>query len=127
MFKSYNQRIKSAEAYALKQKQKQKIYDIKHQYDKPKKGVAFGKLLLILMVIDVLIIQGFSMYMMWYLADSSSLPSLIGVIAPLLSLVAALVSYNKKSAIENSAGGIVYESAMSEINKIEKPEEGAVG
>ncbi len=128
--KSYKEQLKAAQRYAEHQKHKQEIYEIKHKNDKPRKGVAFSKLLLILMLIDVLVIQGFSMYMMFFLADASSIPALLGIVIPLMSLVVSLVSYNRKSAIENSVGGIVYDAVISQSqfeNTINEPEEGAVG
>lgn len=71
-----------------------------------------SKLILILMVIAYFAIIIFACYEMHVLRDVSSLYALIGISA---SMSAVIWGYYSKSKIENSAGGIVYDMAMANM------------
>ena len=114
---SYKRDVAKAKYHAEQVRRKQELYEIRHKYDKPKKKLEFGKVGLILILLDCLIIQGFSMWIMVYLADVSNLSALIGIAIALIGEVGALVSYNRKSQAENTVGGIVYESFMNSLKK----------
>ena len=101
--------------HAKKVKQRQILHDIRHKNDKKKKPIAFSKLAFIIIFLDCLLIQLFSMWIMVYLADASNLGALIGIAVALIGEVGTCVSYNRKSMVENSSGGIVYESYIQSI------------
>lgn len=81
-----------------------------------------SKLVLLVAALLCLEIVIFCQYVMLKTWDTSSLYAMIGVVTALASVV---LGYFVKSKAENSAGGIVYESAMKEQSR--KDNEEAVG
>lgn len=112
---NYKRELAKARYHAEQVRRKQEIKAIKHKNDKPKKKMEFSKKAFILVFLDCLLIQLFSMWIMVYLADASNLSSLIGIAVALIGEVGAVFSYNRKSSAENTAGGIIYESYMNSI------------
>ena len=106
---------KRAQKHADKIKEIEEIKRIWHSSDPVKKKIAFSKIALIFVFVDCLIIQFYSMWLMAALRDASSLSALIGIIMPIFGEVGSIISYNKKSSIENSANGIVYETCMKTL------------
>lgn len=114
-FNSYEFRLLRAKRHADKVKQDQIVYDVRHRNDADKKKFQYGKLLVAFIFIDCLIIQGFIMYMIFRSGDTAHLSNLVGLIGTLVAQGVALISYNNKAKAENSASGIVYETAMHEL------------
>ncbi len=77
-------------------------------------------LVVFLLCIEVII---FCEYAMLVLGDGSAMYALIGAVGTLISTV---LGYFKKSTVENSSGGIVYETAMAQLNN-STDESNAVG
>lgn len=101
----------------------------KKKTEKKTKSFSTSKLILFAVAILCIEIIIFCEYMMWSLQDASSLYVLIGV--P-VSLIPVVLGYYNKSKAENTAGGIVYDSAMMQIGNQDSaidPEEsdGTVG
>lgn len=99
----------------IDKKNKQILRDEKNKYKKNKKLPSTSKLILIGAVILCLQIIIFCEYMMWKTGDLSAMYVLIGIAASLTSLV---LGYFLKSKYENTAGGIVYETAMEELRQL---------
>lgn len=78
------------------------------------KKVSTSKLLMYGLIFLCLEIVIFCQYAIIVLQDASAMIALIGIPA---TLVTAMLGYFSKSKKENSAGGIVYETAMAEKNK----------
>ena len=113
--KTYEDQKKKAEEYALKKKQRQELYAIRHQYDKERKTLTTCKKLTIFALADCVVIQIFSMFAMIYLQDISAIYSLIAIVGSILCEVFSLVSYNHKSTKENTEGGITYQDMMNKF------------
>lgn len=111
--------IKKAEEYAERQKLKNEIKRIKHQYDEEKKPLTFGKWGFIFLIANCTIVEIYSMVMMYLFQDLSTLPSLV---AAVVGECVCLISYNIKSSIDNSANGLTYELAMRNIDDDSKCE-----
>lgn len=118
---NYEISLQRAKIYAEKQRQKQEIYDTKHQYDRKKKKLTDGKKYTIFMFANLVVVELFSMYAMIRFQDISALYSLIGIGAAIVGQVFTLASYNHKSLGENTQGGIVYETAMHNLTKDDEP------
>ena len=117
-FNSYEFRLLRAKRHADKVKQDQIVHEIRHRNDKSesdKKKFQYGKLLVAFIFIDCLVIQAFIMYMIFKSNDTAHLSNLVGLIGTLVAQGVALISYNNKAKAENSASGIVYETAMHEL------------
>lgn len=78
-------------------------------------------LVVFLLCIEVII---FCEYAMLVLGDGSAMYALIGAVGTLISTV---LGYFKKSTVENSSGGIVYETAMAQLQTSSTDESNAVG
>lgn len=115
-FNRYQYEKIRAKRHAMNVKRKQEIYEIRHSNDPEKRKPAYSKLLVAFIFIDCLFIQGFIMHMMAKTGDMSHLSSLIGLIGTLFVQGMSLVSYNSKSAKENSVNGIIYEMAMKDTD-----------
>lgn len=111
----YEKLKERAQKHAERVQKLAELREIWHSSDPKKKKLEFSKIALIFVFIDCLIIQFYSMWLMATLQDASSLSSLIGIIMPIAGEVGSVISYNKKSSVENSANGIVYESYMASI------------
>lgn len=81
------------------------------QKRRKKKKIETSKIVLLFMIIMCFEIIIFSEFMMFFTKDLSALYILIGV--P-VSLIPVILGYYYKSGKENMAGGIVYDSALSE-------------
>ena len=103
-------KYRSAQRAAFNREYKKKLYKIR--YGKDKIPLSHGKILTDAFVICCFILIGFIMFATIYLRDSSMM---LALIAPMLSGLVALVTYQYKSLKENSAGGIVFESALEKI------------
>lgn len=106
-----------AEREALEIKQRQEIYEIRHQYDTAKKPLTMGKKLTIFALADCVVIQIFAMFAMLYLQDISAMYSLIAIVGSIFCEVFSLISYNHKSTRENTEGGINYQNMMNEFEE----------
>ena len=111
-----------AERHALKVKQKQELYAIKHKND-IKANLTFGKVAFIFMMANYTIVEIYALVTMVIFADLSPLTTLIVAV---IGECASLIAYMVKSTHENTAGGIVYESAMAKL-KNELDSDDAVG
>ena len=107
----YEQELKKAEAYAEKVKQQKELYRIRHQNDAPKK-ITTTKLIILYLFIILNVVLIFSMVTMVYFADLSALPVLI---TDIMAQVLSYAIYCVKSTKENTQFGIVYETAMKEM------------
>ena len=96
-------------------KRKQRLEDEKNKYKKKKKLPSTSKLILIGAVILCLQIIIFCEYMMWKTGDLQAMYVLIGIAA---SLAATTISYYNKARYENTSGGIVYDTAMAQLNEM---------
>lgn len=114
---NYEKELEKAAKYALIRKQKAEIHEVRHQFDKPKKELTTGKKLMIYALADCTVIQIFSMFAMIYLQDISAIYSLIAIVGSIFAEVFSLVSYNHKSAQENTEGGINYQNMMNDFNE----------
>jgi len=121
----YKDKKEKAERYAERIKQRQELYEIRHKNDRPKKEVTTGKKVLAYMIANCTIIELYSLVAMTIFADLSALPLLItAVVAECISVC----GYYVKSTKENSANGIVYETAMKKLEyELENNSEDAVG
>ncbi len=120
-FNEYEFNKLRAKRHAEKVKQRQEIYEIRHSNDGERKKPAYGKLLVAFIFIDCLIIQGFIMATIWETKDTSHLSSLVSLIGTLAVQAISLISYNSKSAKENTSGGIVYETALLNLENVKQP------
>lgn len=114
-FNSYEFRLLRAKRHADKVKQDQIVSDIRHRNDSDKPKIQFSKILVAFIFIDCLTIQAFIMYMIFRSNDTAHLSNLVGLIGTLVAQAISLMSYNKKSSIENSQNGIIYETAMQQL------------
>ena len=112
---SYEKELANANAYALRQKQKQEIREAKHKNDQ-KKPLSFGKMALVFMLVNCTVIEIYAMVVMFLLADLSALP---GLIAAIIGETISVISYFAKSTIENKESGITYELAMRSFDESE--------
>lgn len=101
----------------MKNRQKEKIQKLREEKNKYKFKLIFpttSKLLLIGAILLCLEIVIFCEYVMLKLQDSSSLYVLIGIPA---SLIPIILGYFYKSKAENTSGGIVFETAISQMTE----------
>ena len=115
----YKDKVRRARVYADRIKKKQEIYEIKHQFDRKKKRLEFGKTMLVFVLVNIGIVEAYSMWVMYALGDLSALPTLITCI---VGDCIALLSYFIKSTFENRAGGITFEAMMNSF-KIRREDE----
>lgn len=99
----------------LEKKRKQKLKSEKKKYKKKLTLPSTSKLILIGAVLLCLQIILFCEYLMWKTSDLTAMYVLIGIAA---SLVSVILSYYNKARHENTAGGIVYETAMEKLRNI---------
>lgn len=93
---------------------KQKLREEKRKYKSKSKLPPTSKLVLLVVFLICIEILIFSQYAMIETGDISALYTLIGV--P-VTLVPICIAYMIKSKAENSVGGIVYETAMAQLNQ----------
>lgn len=111
------EQIAKAKAYAEKQKFKKKLKEIKYKYS-DKKPLTFGKWGFIFLIANCTVVEIYSMLMMYFFQDLSTLPSLIVAV---VGECICMVSYNVKSQIDNSANGLTFELAMREKEPCQNP------
>ena len=122
---NYEKQLDAAVKHADKVKQKQELYELKHSNDRPKEKLSFSKIAFIFMITNCTIIEIYALVVMFFFEDLSPLTSLIVAV---VGECAAFISYEAKSAKENSAQGIVYETTMKKLEyELEQKEEDSVG
>lgn len=114
--KEYQTKLKKIQIKNLQKERKDKLKSEKDKYKKKHKLPSTSKLILLGVILLCLEIVIFCEYAMVHLGDTSALYALIGI--P-VAIAPAVVSYYMKSKAENTEGGIVYEAAMAEIQKLQ--------
>lgn len=100
-------------------KKKQLLKKERNKYKEKYKLPSTSKLLLLGAVFLCLEIVIFCEYVMVKFQDISAIYVLIGIPA---SLIPVILGYFYKSKAENTSGGIIYDTAMSQIEDAEKEE-----
>ena len=100
-----------AKQHADKVKQKQTIYDIKHQYDK-KHGMPTHKLITLYLFIILNVILVYALVAMWYFADLTHLGVLI---TDIMGQILTFVTYSHHSTAQNRVGGIQYMALQEKL------------
>lgn len=108
---SFDKKKERAEQHALRVKQRQELSEIKHKND-VKASLSFSKLAFIFMMGNCMIVEIYALITMIIFADLSPLTTLI---AAVIGECVTMIGYYIKSGKENTAGGIVYESAMEKL------------
>ena len=108
----YAKRMRYAERKAEIRRLQKQIDEINVSSKKKRKKFSTSKLYMVLMLAIALEIVFFIEYITLHTGDTSCLYVLASI--PVTTLVPSLMSYFKKSRIENSSGGIVYDMAMSQ-------------
>ncbi len=112
----YQRELKKIQIKNLHKKQKAKLKEEKSKYKRKLKMPSTSKLILLGVILLCLEIVIFCEYAMVHLGDTSALYALIGI--P-VAIAPTVVSYYMKSKAENTEGGIIYETAMAEIQKLQ--------
>lgn len=110
----YKARLKMIKAKNLTKERKAKLKKEKDKYKTKLKLPSTSKLVLFgvfLFCIEILI---FCEYAMIVMGDASAMYALIGIPA---TLIPTVMSYYNKSKAENTINGIVYETAMAQMNQ----------
>lgn len=118
--KQYKNRLKKIQLKNQQKEKRKKLHEEKNKFKHKLKLPATSKLLLIGAVLLCLEIVIFCEYVMLKLQDSSSMYVLIGIPA---SLIPIILGYFYKSKAENTSGGIVFETAMSQMTETANEEE----
>lgn len=108
----YAKRMRYAERKAEIRRLQSQIKKIDISSKPKKKKVAASKLYMIFMLAIAVEIVFFIEFVTIHTGDTSCLYVLASI--PVTTLVPSLMSYFKKSRIENSSGGIVYDMAMNQ-------------
>lgn len=111
----YNKQLKKIQIKNQQKEKRQKLREEKNKYKPKLKLPTTSKLLLIGAILLCLEIVVFCEYVMLKLQDSSSMYVLIGIPA---SLIPIILGYFHKSRAENTSGGIVFETVMSQMTEI---------
>ena len=114
----YSKRMRYAERKAEIRKLEQKIREIDKSSKPKRKRTPSSKKYMILMLTIAIEIVFFIEYITLRTGDTSCLYVLASI--PVTTLVPSLMSYFKKSRIENSSGGIVYDMAMNQTQDNEE-------
>lgn len=122
----YQNQMKKIQMKNKQKERRRKLRKEKNKYKPKLKLPTTSKLLLIGAVLLCLEIVIFCEYVMIKLQDSSSMYVLIGIPA---SLIPIILGYFYKSKAENTSGGIVFETAMSQMAEAmgEESNDGSVG
>lgn len=107
----YERKLREAERKSEIRKIKREIKEKEKYYAPPKKKISTSKMYMILMLTIAVEIVIFIEWVTIHTGDTSCLYVLASI--PVTTLVPSLLSYFKKSRIENSAGGIVYDMALN--------------
>lgn len=108
----YEKELEKAKLHAEKVKLKQELYEVRHANDKDLKPLSFSKIAVIFIFANCLIVEFYSMFVMFVFHDLTSLGSLVMAI---IGQCASLLGYFIKSGRENTASGIVYETTMMQL------------
>ena len=115
-------RLKYAKHVADSRRFRRILYKIK--YGKEKEKVSTTKIVLAFLILNMVVIEVYSLYAMLALGDLNALPVLITAI---VGECISILGYMVKSSIENKSGGIVYETAMKQLSEEDKKDNGIVG
>lgn len=128
----YERKLREAERKGEIKKLKREIKEKEKSYNPKRKKISASKMYMILMLTIAVEIVIFIEWVTIHTGDTSCLYVLASI--PVTTLVPSLLSYFKKSRIENSAGGIVYDMAlgnqdntqdnMEDINETDDTENG---
>ncbi len=121
---TYEEKLLKAKEKAERVKEKQNIDMVAHFYDKPRKKLTFGKLMLLFLIVNCTVIEVFSMVAMWTFGDLSPLG---GLIAAICTETVSVCAYFAKSTIENKVGGITHDLAMMDAGGCNGNDDEAVG
>lgn len=129
--KEFNFRMKEIQKENLSRERARKLKEEKKKGKPKRKLPSTSKLILLGMILLCVQIVIFCEYAMMTLYDASSLYVLIGIPAALAPII---WGYYSKSKAENTVGGIVYDTAMAEmqmrnetVNDESPAEDGSVG
>lgn len=117
--KEYESRMKKIRYDNISKYRKRKLKEEKNKCRQKIKLPSTSKLILfgaILLCLEIII---FCEYAMIVLGDASAMYALIGVCA---TLTTTILGYFSKSRAENTANGIVYETAMAKMNNTDNDE-----
>ena len=103
-------RLKYAYRIADKKKFKRLLYKIK--YGKEKEKISTTKIVLAFLIFNMVVIEIYSLYAMLALGNLDALPVLITAI---VGECVSILGYMVKSSIENKKGGIIFETAMKQL------------
>ena len=107
----YRKKLRKIEKQGQKILLKEQLKEKKNSYRK-KKSIPTSKLYLMYLFIILNIVLGYSMVAMWVFRDLTYLGVLITDVA---AQIISYHTYMSKAKIENSKGGITYETAMFEL------------
>lgn len=110
--KEFNFRMKEIQKENLSKERARKLKEEKQKGKQKRKIPSTSKLILLGMILLCVQIVVFCEYAMMTLYDASSLYVLIGIPAALAPII---WGYYSKSKAENTVGGIVYDTAMAEM------------
>lgn len=110
--KEFNFRMKEIQKENLSKERARKLKEEKMKGKSRRKTPSTSKLILLGMILLCIQIVIFCEYAMMTLYDASSLYVLIGIPAALAPII---WGYYSKSKAENTVGGIVYDTAMAEM------------
>lgn len=129
--KEFNFRMKEIQKDNLSKERARKLKEEKRKGRQKRRLPSTSKLILLGMILLCVQIVAFCEYAMMTLYDASSLYVLIGIPAALAPII---WGYYSKSKAENTVGGIVYDTAMAEmqirnetVNDNTSTENGSVG
>jgi len=104
-------RLKYAHWVSEERDFKNTLYKIK--YGKDKEKVSTTKIVLAFLILNMVVIEVYSLYAMLALGDLNALPVLITAI---VGECISILGYMVKSSIENKSGGIVFETTMKQLD-----------
>lgn len=111
--KEFNAQMKRIRAANLTKKRKAELKEERKKGKPQKKVFSTSKIVLIGMILICVEIVLFCEYAMLKLMDTSSMYVLIGIPVALAPII---WGYYSKSKAENTSGGIVYETAMAQLD-----------
>lgn len=111
--KEFNAKMKRIKAENLTKKRKAQLKEERKKGKPQKKVLSTSKIVLIGMILICVEIVLFCEYAMLKLMDTSSMYVLIGIPVALAPII---WGYYSKSKAENTSGGIVYETAMAQLD-----------
>ena len=111
--KEFNAKMKRIKTENLTKKRKAQLKEERKKGNPQKKVFSTSKIVLIGMILICVEIVLFCEYAMLKLMDTSSMYVLIGIPVALAPII---WGYYSKSKAENTSGGIVYETAMAQLD-----------